>query len=136
MWHTPPSPAFGRGFGLHLTFRYALTMIRQIALALLALFLTLPAAAAPLCHQPPVVAATVDHAGMDHAAMGHTAPSGDERETPPAMAKQHGCLGCAAPMAAAPAIAMIALPPLAAPIAPIDQLEGLATAPALPPPRI
>lgn len=112
-------------------------MIRQIALALLALFLTLPAAASPVCHQPPVAAAAVDHASMDHAAMGHTTPAPEEPElpSPPAMAKQHGCLGCAAPFAAAPAIAMIALPPLAAPVAHFDPLDGIATAPALPPPR-
>lgn len=112
-------------------------MIHRIALALLVLCLTLPAAAAPLCHATLVAPAPADQTAIDHAAMGHgkPAPTDDDRLPPPAMAKQHGCLGCAAPVAAAPAVAGNALPPHNVPVARIAVLTGIASAPALPPPR-
>ena len=112
-------------------------MIRQIALALLALFLTLPAVAAPLCHAPVTQSASADHGTMDHSAMGRAmpAPADDDRQSPPASTSLHGCLGCAAPVAPAPEPAFATLPPQAAPALPVRKLTGIAAVPALRPPQ-
>lgn len=113
-------------------------MLRRFTLFLLTVFLALPAVAAPLCHRAaPDFAPTAlaHHAGMDHSAMqadGRDRHAHDKRQ---AEQKSGDCIGCAARFAMPQLLAPPKLAPLAQPMMMLHRLHGIATSPALPPPR-
>ncbi len=109
-------------------------MLRHLALFLFSLCLTLPAAAVPLCHaaaQQTAAPMMATHGGMDHHAMPHSSDGKGQ----PAAPRRHDCIGCAARFALPQLIAPAPLAPLAQSLAPLRRLDGIATTPALPPPR-
>jgi hypothetical protein len=108
-------------------------MLRQFALFLLVMCLTVPAVAAPACHQPePCATMAMTHDGMDHAAP--TPPMDDHRDMPMTVVHRD-CVGCAALSPALTLVHRDTLPPLAARTPIMRALIGFTSAPDLPPPR-
>lgn len=116
-------------------------MLTRIGLILIALMLALPAVAAPLCHPAPAVAQGDIPTGTGHHAMNgeqarpHHATGGDHQDKAQQAAKRHDCIGCAARFALPQLAGPSPLPPLALTAPVLDPLHGIASSPALPPPR-
>ncbi|MFM8498673.1 MAG: hypothetical protein ACKOAN_01500 [Chakrabartia sp.] len=111
-------------------------MLRKLLIALLTFCLATPAIALPACHAVPthtaqiVQAAPMVHGGDHH--MPAKAPNEDPLDQ---LRLAHGCLGCAAPMGVADALAPVMSGQARAWRAPVAPLSALDQRPDTPPPR-